>query len=660
MPDWRDHVLKEFTAGVGKVVLVADPDGLFTDPTLSEVMTTQGFELFLYEDSVTSRFAYESKYRLRLDKGQPVDLVVLHRGDISSLQTLPFDLLARGLQLSFALSDLFPNFSYPVLAALGPQYLDLLYQAQETFCPGVLGDNATKDFILRHVFGIAAELIVSESDLLRVLLRRHYKVQTLPPMFVSRLVQILMQTGKFKEWPLDLLLQSRSTFFAFLQERWPLFLNRFLLGKPAVIENPTIPGPPDLPFENPDIRVYVDNLFVEGLLQPVKRPDSKEAVPSWCAFGIRRDSSSDSAERLASLIRILERDIPAADARHEEWLTFAQAWAELAILIVQSGMRLTDKDGVERIRVRVDAAFRGWIERRFGPLHNLPGTPPVLVHHVARFLANQRPRRNSRTALVVVDGLAFDQWLVLRDQVSRQDSRLRFEEGAIFAWVPTITSISRQTIFAGKAPLYFPSSIYTTSREAALWTQFWGEHGLDSSEVGYLKGLGEDSSLQALTELASAPKIRALGIVVDKVDRILHGMELGAAGMHNQVRQWATEGFMNALFQALFSNGFDVYLTSDHGNVEAAGCGRPKEGMLAEVRGERVRIYERETLRSRVASNFAQAIEWKPLGLPEDFLPLLAAERQAFVPSGQRTVAHGGITVEEAVVPFVRVLGGER
>ena len=123
-----------------------------------------------------------------------------------------------------------------MLAALEPQYLDLLYQAQETFCPGVLGDNATKDFILRHVFGIAAELIGSEADLLRVLLRRHYKVQTLPPLLASRLVQVLMQTRKFEDWPLDLLLQNRSTFFAFLQERWPLFLNRFLPGKPVVVD----------------------------------------------------------------------------------------------------------------------------------------------------------------------------------------------------------------------------------------------------------------------------------------------------------------------------------------------------------------------------------------------------------------------------------------
>jgi hypothetical protein len=154
------------------------------------------------------------------------------------------------------------------------------------------------------------------------------------------------------------------------------------------------------------------------------------------------------------------------------------------------------------------------------------------------------------------------------------------------------------------------------------------------------------------------PKIKVLGIVVDKVDRIMHGMELGTAGMHNQVRQWAAEGFMNSLLRLLFSNGFAVYLTADHGNVEAAGYGRPKEGMLAEVRGERVRIYEKDALRSRVASSFPESIELKPLGLPEDFLPLIAGGRRAFVPSGQRTVAHGGITLDEIVVPFVRVVGG--
>ncbi|MCX6627949.1 MAG: BREX-3 system phosphatase PglZ [Candidatus Solibacter sp.] len=212
---------------------------------------------------------------------------------------------------------------------------------------------------------------------------------------------------------------------------------------------------------------------------------------------------------------------------------------------------------------------------------------------------------------------------------------------------------------ASNVPRGFPSSIYCTGREESLWQQFWVDHGLVGSEVAYLKGLGEPSTLQALEDALSAPKLKVIGAVVDKVDRIMHGMELGAAGMHNQVRQWAAEGFLSALLDLLLSHGFVVFLTADHGNVECVGCGMPKEGMTADVRGERARIYSDAVLRANVAARFPAAISWKTLGLPEDFLPLLSADRSAFVQEGHRTVAHGGVTLEEAIVPFIRVVGGK-
>jgi hypothetical protein len=227
----------------------------------------------------------------------------------------------------------------------------------------------------------------------------------------------------------------------------------------------------------------------------------------------------------------------------------------------------------------------------------------------------------------------------------------------VFAWIPTITSVSRQSIFAGKPPLYFPASIYSTSREADLWKQFWVDHGLARDEVAYLKGLGDRSALEVVEDALSKPNVKVIGAVVDKVDRIMHGMELGLVGMHNQVRQWAGEGVLSGIIDVMLSNGFVVYITADHGNVESVGCGRPKEGVTADIRGERVRIYSDPVLRAQVATKFPAAIVWRPVGLPDDFLPLLAGDRTAFVPEGYRTVAHGGATLEEAIVPFIRVVG---
>ena len=42
-------------------------------------------------------------------------------------------------------------------------------------------------------------------------------------------------------------------------------------------------------------------------------------------------------------------------------------------------------------------------------------------------------------------------------------------------------------------------------------------------------------------------------------------------------------------------------------------------------------------------------------GLPSDFLPLFAGGRGAFVPAGEPIVSHGGLSVEELIVPFIKV-----
>ena len=156
--------------------------------------------------------------------------------------------------------------------------------------------------------------------------------------------------------------------------------------------------------------------------------------------------------------------------------------------------------------------------------------------------------------------------------------------------------------------------------------------------------------------MVGRPKTRVVGLVVDKVDKIMHGMELGTAEMHNMLtRAWAGQPFMAKLCDLLLEKGFRVYLTSDHGNIESVGCGRPAEGAVADLRGERVRVYPDPLLRGRVKERFADAMEWPPIGLPEDYLPLLASGRSAFVRENDRVVGHGGASLKELVVPLVQI-----
>lgn len=661
MSSWRDQILREFTPQVARLTIVADPDGLLLEEGILEGIRQRGFDLIPFDDHIAFRYAYESKFRSRWDRGEQTDLVVVLRSSHSDLSALPFDLLQAGRRLSFSLGEIFPHLSYPVVAALDRADLDALYEAQQNHAPGHLGDNATKEFALRHVFEIAPELIKQPADLLRVLLRRHYCGQRIPPVLDDRLIQLLHQKQAFEDWPLTILVPDKEAFFAFLQERWPVFLDRHAPAEPAVVKDGhdayglKTPGPADLPFDHHDVRVYIDNLFVEGLLHPVPHARAAEFAKTWARIGLRNDPVEDRFRRFQKLFDTLKSSVPSENAKHTDWATFARGWAELTVLTTDLADDANARGAVASLRSHVNLAFTGWLLKRFAGLVNLPSTPPVMVHHIPRFLAGQIDRdADAKVAMLVVDGLSLDQWLVVRTAIENRQPSLRFRENTVFAWVPSLTSISRQASFAGRPPLFFPNSIQTTEKEPVLWTQFWSDQGYSAHEVVYMKGLGE-GDLDRLSEALSHPKARIAGLVVDKVDRIMHGMELGTAGMHNQVRQWAEQPYLVSLLNTISKAGFRVFLTSDHGNVESVGCGRPAEGAVADLRGERVRVYPTADLRSRVKAGFPLALEWNPIGLPDDYLALIAPPGQAFTQENHRTVSHGGASIEEIIVPLVQI-----
>lgn len=658
MSSWRDAILNDFVPNVSKLTLVADPDCLLTEEKLALELRGRCFDLIEFSDPVEFRYAYESKYRSIWDRGERTDLVVVLRLQDAELESLPYDLLQAGRKLSFNLGHLFPNLSYPVIEKLDRSLLDSLFEAQRKSPPDRMGDNATKDFILRHVFGIAAELIANEVELLRALLRLHYGKLQLPLMLAERLIQVLKGHDGFKAWPLSEIVPDDEAFFAFLQERWPLFLSRLGSANQVREDSPEYglkyPGPDRLPFDHQDIKVYIDNLFLEGKLTPVEAKDIEVDAGSWVRSGIATSGVDDDELRISRLFGLVEKELPTAEARYSDWTAFALKWAELSAL-VHCGNSTEHQTRLREIGNALNTTFAGWLADHYSSLINLPPTNPAMLHHVPRRLARDiEDSGSSRAALIVVDGLALDQWVTIRQLLQKRDANLVMRESATFAWIPTLTSVSRQSIFSGKPPLYFPSSINSTNSEEKLWKQFWEGHSLSRLDVAYQRGLGDGDAAGVLDSAIHPGKTKVVGLVVDKVDKIMHGMQLGSAGMHNQIKQWCQGGFLAELVGQLLEYGYEVWLTADHGNIQCDGKGRPSEGVIAETRGERVRVYPTPELRAQVAGAFPFAHEWQPVGLPADYFPLVAGGHDAFVNPGDAIVGHGGVAIEEVIVPLVK------
>jgi len=647
MANWRDTILKNFKPKISRLTLVADPDGLLTEEGMLTAIKDRGFDLIPFDDPIAFRYAYESQYRRKWDTGQKTDLVVVLRSAEQQLNKLPFDLLKAGRPLTFALHQLFPKLNYPVIAGLDRSYLDAVDEAYQQHDGDQLTERETKEFVLMHCFGMVPKLIKTPVQLLKELLSLHSRKVLLPNFLEEHLLESLTKEAAFANWPLADILTSREKFLRFLQDEWKFFL--------ASLSDKSQSS--RVPFSHEDVRAYIDTFFLDGSLTPVERDEVTE-LPAWVMTGVAHDPKVDGVRRFRGLREKFESSIPTADVSHRDWQQAAQRWAELVVLRWEWHEALDDADRTawDTLHTKVEDAFGQWMMNRYGSLHNLPyQQQPVMVHQISRFMAFERNRKKlPKIALLVMDGLAFDQWLLVKKKLEACDKAWRFQESTAFAWVPTLTSVTRQSIFAGEPPLYFPTSLETTSKERTHWLRFWEDQGVQKNSVELvtnIKGVDDPDLEVALAN----PRLAVLGVIWNQIDDLVHTAIMKTAGLHLLVNKWIAEGHLQKLLMRLHQEGFVVYLTADHGNVAATGVGNPREGVLVEQKGKRVRVYDRNEFLEEVENKFPESIRWPNYGLPPARHVLLSGNLKAFTDAGDEVVSHGGIALEEVMVPFVAI-----
>src|SRR5690606_24436608 len=120
---------------------------------------------------------------------------------------------------------------------------------------------------------------------------------------------------------------------------------------------------------------------------------------------------------------------------------------------------------------------------------------------------------------------------------------------------------------------------------------------------------------------------------------------------------------VEAAIDELLAAGYADTLTSDHRHVEAWGMGQPKEGKAAESRGKRPPRHQTRESAAPVRRQFSATRLWADDGLlPAGLVALLpddAVSRRAFTDDYGPVVAHGGLTLDEVVVPFISITNQE-
>ncbi len=434
-----------------------------------------------------------------------------------------------------------------------------------------------------------------------------------------------------------------SPALARLGQRW--VTDATLVG---LLESPPDPSPLQLRWQNflaglqdewhgvfgqtkPEMTV----LFATHLLEPALAPD--EGDP-WTRVGIRLPSDEERAlDLLAAPPDVSGRTV-------QGWIDAALWWGDVRRMTARGSSEL--RAAAWTAWEQLDDAFVPWLRQRYGTLLTSASPWPGSVHRIGPFLARRvREGKAERVMLIVLDGLGHAQWSHLLERLDLET----IEAGSTFALVPTYTTVSRQAIFAGDLPQSSPSTLWTTHPEPTRWRELWAGEGIPVTRVEYHRVRG-----RLPHDHLGLGDAQVIGLVVNAVDDLMHTSELfGDAQLLANLDVWTANGFLTDLVARSTAAGFETWITSDHGNLECVGTRGVSEGVAIEAAGKRLLRYPNRTLRDASA---ASGIVWDDIpGMPSSAEPLLfAAGRTAFT-KNLVSVSHGGLSLDEVIVPLARV-----
>lgn len=323
---------------------------------------------------------------------------------------------------------------------------------------------------------------------------------------------------------------------------------------------------------------------------------------------------------------------------HRDWTPVAIAFGK-ASMLKHSGVALS---GFDSKQDRIEQAFVKWIGEKYNKLSGtVDPNRPVLLNKVNDFIR----KGNEKIALIVMDGMSFENFFTIQRMIAHEP--FTYDVQASFSFFPTVTSVARQSIFSGKLPREHAKP-FSLDNEEKQWFSYWQDHGYRSSEITYLKIKETDE------EFDIPPQTKIVGIIVNICDDLMHGELQGLDGLLQGIEAWKKKMGLVHLIESLLKHDFSVYMTADHGNTSAIAEGRfTKPGVLAEPASRRAVIYQ-SYLDARELDKF-KTKEYIGTYLPEGYTAYLFECGTCYGNRGTEYITHGGMTLEETIVPFVRI-----
>ena len=647
-------ILSLFPPNIHPLNLVSDPDRLLAGEAMMLELSHRGFQVIQENDPAFLRHWVEETRPFT--NHNPVIIITT-----GVLEDMPYDLYQPAYRLSLSLHQYFPNLAYPVLQTLSPDQVEKLGSSIPPAEP--LSRQKTIEYLLREVFNADTVALNQPHALIAWVNDYHHRQTSLPELLRSGLVERLKRYPVYREWKIDLLIQDAQSFTDFIQQQWQETVDQSLTGKQVKEGGPRY----NISFSSdPQLQDLVPTLVRRGTIRPLNIAD-KDLLPVWAHPGVTLIDIH--LQRFTSLLEDVDNRVttiksdPQRQMDWTGWTSLAWDWAEICSFYQQKDLAINSKqkETYQRLVRDIDGQFTTWLKSNYATLGAQRLPKPHHVHHIPHYLAYLRNLEGiERIVLFVLDGMSITDWQAVRPTWTHRHANWNIKTESMLAQIPTITAISRYALISGLRPADFASDLDHCMPEARAWELFWSREGVAATACKLLP-LSYDRQIDQQPELLD-PRVNFWCLVDDTPDKLAHNATLGAVDQQSSLRLWLDKAHgqnsipIENMINSYLDRGYSVFIASDHGHVEAKGFGQPSEGLVAQTRGKRARIYKDRLAAQQVQNAFQDTILWDNDGvLPDQMRALMPIGRDAFAPSGEIVVTHGGISIEEAMVPFIMI-----
>ncbi len=362
-------------------------------------------------------------------------------------------------------------------------------------------------------------------------------------------------------------------------------------------------------------------------------------------------------------------------------------WVDLYLKLVQYDMSLEGDEGVRQVledQYReanrefgrfVEANYKEWIEGIGKPAGE---ARPLLSHEVIETYVLPALEASKPVFFFVIDCMRFDQWIEFERLMY---PLFNIDKSYYYSILPTATPYSRNAIFSG----WLPRDLERTF--PSLWSEGdEDEHSRNRNEEAFLASLLESAGVGArmrYQKLVTTQHGREFAqhindftqnelsaIVVNFVDILAHSRSDSAVlkeiapdekAYRALTRTWFEHSWLYQAFQSLAQKDCTIVITSDHGAVRSLHPtkvigDRETSTALRYKFGRNLRCDERHAIFVKSPEEYGlpgRGINTNYIIAKEDYYFVYPTNYNHYVNMYRDTMQHGGVTMEEVLLPVV-------